>query len=427
MSDTAKLELEGKTLELPIITGSEGEKAIDIRQLRANTGFVTLDNGFMNSGSCESAITFLNGEKGILRYRGYPIEQLADSSSFVEVAYLLTYGNLPTQEQLNTLDQKIKNIKQLPEGLLQLIQTFPKDAHPMGAISSAMVALSAYHPELEKSDMTAEEMDNALPLLMGYTKLILGAFYRHAQGKAPLESSDEKDYASDFLNLMFNGPGANITPAVAKALDVLLILHADHEQNCSASTVRVVGSGQANIFASIASGINALWGKLHGGANQAVLEMLQEIQENGGDYKLYLAKAKDKNDPFRLMGFGHRVYKNFDPRAKIIKKACNTVLEQLGVEDPLLDIAKGLEEEALKDEYFVKRNLYPNVDFYSGIIYRALGIPTNLFTGMFVLGRLPGWMAQWRELRETPGTKISRPRQIYTGSNERDYRPISER
>lgn len=424
MSQKAKLELDGKTYELDIIEGSEGERAIDIRKLRADTGVVTIDNGFMNTGSCESAITFLNGEKGILKYRGYPIEQLADQSNFIEVAHLLLKGNLPSKAELEELRGAIAAFNKLPEGLEKMIDAFPKDAHPVGVLSSTLVALSGFYPELLGADLSDSDKDRALALLMSHTSMIMGRFNRRTMGEAPVAADSSLSYSKNFLHMMF---GKEVDDEVASALDVLLILHADHEQNCSTSTVRVVGSSHANIFASISAGVDALWGPLHGGANQAVLEMLEEIEKAGGDYKMFLGKAKDKNDPFRLMGFGHRVYKNFDPRAKIIKKACDTVLTKLNIKDPLLDIARGLEAEALKDPYFVERNLYPNVDFYSGIIYKALGIPTNMFTAMFVLGRLPGWFSQWKELRDNPANKIARPRQIYVGENTREYTPIDKR
>lgn len=426
MTDVAKLEANGQTIELPIITGSEGEKAIDIGALRATTGLITIDNGFVNTGSCQSAITFLNGEKGILRYRGYPIEQLAEKSNFVEVAYLLNTGKLPNKSELEGFREKLASFSTLPTGVTNIIDQFPATTHPMGVVATGISSLSAFYPEFLKPEPTAAEMDRMVAQLMAQVKIMMAYFFRRATGKEPLKSRPELGYTKDFLNMMFQGE-KEIDDEVAKALDVLLILHADHEQNCSASTVRVVGSSHANIFACIAGGVSALWGQLHGGANQAVLEMLEEIQNNGGDYKLYLNKAKDKSDPFRLMGFGHRVYKNFDPRAKIIKVACDTILEKLGVQDPLLDIAKGLEEQALADDYFKERNLYPNVDFYSGVIYKALGIPTNMFTAMFVLGRLPGWLSQWKELRDTPGAKIARPRQIYIGENARDYKDITGR
>ncbi len=420
----AKIEINGKTYELPVIEGSEGEKAVDISKLRADSHVITFDNGFGNTGSCLSGITFLNGEKGILHYRGYPIEQLAEKSSFVECAYLLNYGELPVKKELNKFDKAIRTSGKVPKGVRDLIDCFPKKAHPMAVCSASMVALSGFYPEL--NDVVALDDKKKMTIitqLMGQILTMSTRFYRNTKGKAPRNPKEDLDYCSNFLYMM----GIKPDPELAKALDTLLILHADHEQNCSASTVRVIGSAQANVFASISGGVDALWGPLHGGANQAVLEMLEEIKANGGDFKKALAMAKDKEHPFRLMGFGHRVYKNFDPRAKIIKKACDTVLAKLGVKDPLLDIARGLEEEALKDPYFVERKLYPNVDFYSGIIYRALGIPTNMFTVMFAIGRLPGWLAQWKEMVETKGTKIVRPRQIYVGENHRDYVDIKKR
>ena len=429
MSDVVKIDIEGNSYELPVITGSEGEKAVDLSTFRSTTGYITLDNGFGNTGSCKSAITFLNGEEGILRYRGYPIEQLAKRSSFQEVAYLLLNGELPSQSQLNNFKSKITENSSLPEGMHNLINSFPDSTHPMGVTSSMFAALTAYYPELvTKTNLNQEEMNNLFCQLMGQVKVIISQFYRKTQGLDPVATNGELSYAGDFLNMMFGGEtGKDVSKAVSDAFDVLLTLHADHEQNCSASTVRVVGTSKVNLMASVSAGVNALWGQSHGGANQAVLEMLEAIQKDGGDYKKFVDKAKDKNDPFRLMGFGHRVYKKFDPRATIIKEACDTVLEQLGVSDPLLDIAKGLEEVALSDSYFVDRKLYPNVDFYSGIIYRALGIPTNMFTCMFVLGRLPGWMSQWVEMRNDSMTKIARPRQIYTGATTRDYTDISGR
>ncbi|EPZ49322.1 citrate (Si)-synthase [Bacteriovorax sp. BAL6_X] len=417
MADSAKIEINGQTIEVPVIKGTENEVALDISKLRAQTGAITLDIGFVNTGSCTSKITFLDGEKGILRYRGYPIEQLAESSNFAEVSYLLYNGKLPTVKELDTFNKEISANSKLPGGVEKIIDQFPGSAHPMGVLAAAISSLSGFYPEFLDPEATEEIKNKAIVQLMGQVKVMMAQFYRKTMGKSPLASNAKLDYSSDFLNLMFDG---EVDKDVADALDTLLILHADHEQNCSASTVRVVGSSHANVFASIAAGVTALWGQLHGGANQAVLEMLEEIRKDGGDYQKFIEKAKDKEDPFRLMGFGHRVYKNFDPRAKIIKKACDTILEKLDIQDPLLDIAKGLEEVALKDEYFVKRNLYPNVDFYSGIIYKALGIPTNMFTAMFVLGRLPGWLSQWKELRED-GVRISRPRQVYMGENERDY------
>jgi citrate synthase len=427
MTKVAKIELEGQTYEFPIIEGTEGEKAIDISKLRGTTGHITLDNGFGNTGSCRSGISFLNGEEGILRYRGYPIEQLAEKSRFMEVAYLLGSGELPSYSQLENYESKVAEFVTLPQGICKMLDHFPKDSHPMGVASSVTSALSSFYPELLKPNLSVKEIDRCMAQMMAQMKIIIAYFYRRTQGLEPIGSDPSLGFASDFLNMMFTDGKHKDDPEIAKALDVLLILHADHEQNCSASTVRVVGSSLANVFASVSGGINALWGQLHGGANQAVLEMLNEIKNGGGDHKKYIEKAKNKDDSFRLMGFGHRVYKNFDPRAKIIKGACDTILDRLGVQDPLLDIAKGLEEAALSDDYFKSRNLYPNVDFYSGIIYQALGIPTNMFTAMFVLGRMPGWLAQWKEMRTSDATRIARPRQIYTGSTVRDFKSISDR
>ncbi|GAB4021636.1 MAG: citrate synthase [Bdellovibrio sp.] len=427
MGKVAKLELDGKVFELPVIEGTEKEKAIDIRDLRAKTGYITLDNGYMNTGSCESKITFLNGEEGILRYRGYPIEQLAEKSSFMEVAYLLKNGELPNKNQLTNFYADISSYASLPHGVKKIVDQFPTTAHPMGVIASVAASMCSFYPEFLQMPLMPEQREKAISQILAQIKIIAAYFYRRTVNKPFIESNPELGWAGDFLNMMFGGDGYKVDKEIADALDVLLILHADHEQNCSTSAVRLIGSSQANIFATIAGGIDALWGQLHGGANQAVLEMLELIKSDGGDYQKFLAKAKDKNDSFKLMGFGHRVYKNFDPRATIIKKACDTVLSKLGVHDPLLDIARGLEEAALNDPYFKERNLYPNVDFYSGIIYRALGIPTNMFTVMFVLGRLPGWLSQWKEMREDAGQKIARPRQIYTGHTKRDYVPIERR
>lgn len=415
MSKTAKLDLGDQTIELPVIEGTEGEKAVDISKLRATTGYITYDLGLGNTGSCLSDITFISGEKGILKHRGYTCEDLSANSTFLETAYLVINGNLPSADELGAFKAKITEGGKLPDGIKSIIKSFPQDAHPMGITSAAMVALSGFYPQLTDQDLSDNQKQEIIPLLMGQLKVLSAAVYRHGQGKDFIESNPKLDYISDFLYMM-NGEEPNAD--VAKALDVLLILHADHEQNCSASTVRVVGSSKANLFASVSAGINALWGPLHGGANQAVLEMLQAIQDDGGGYEKFIAKAKDKEDPFRLMGFGHRVYKNFDPRAKVIKAYCDVVLEKLNVQDPLLDIAKGLENTALEDEYFAARKLFPNVDFYSGIIYKALGIPTNMFTVMFALGRLPGWVAQWKEMIEDPAMRITRPRQIYQGKTD---------
>lgn len=416
MSKSAKLDLGGSQIELPIIEGTEGEKALDISKLRAETGFITFDSGFGNTGSCESKITFINGEKGILKHRGYTIEDLCENSSYLAVSYLLYNDKLPSDDELKTLSSQITEHSQIPDGVKALIKSFPKDAHPMSITSAAMVSLSGHYPGLTDQDLTAAQKEEIFPLLMGHLKTISAYVYRHGQGKEFLEPNPKLDYITDFLYMMTGETEVN--PEVAKALDVLLLLHADHEQNCSTATVRVVGSSKANLFASLSAGINALWGPLHGGANQAVLEMLESIKNDGGGYEKFITKAKDKADPFRLMGFGHRVYKNFDPRAKVIKGHCDAVLKTLNIEDPLLAIATGLEKEALSDEYFVQRKLFPNVDFYSGIIYKALGIPTNMFTVMFALGRQPGWMAQWKEMSETPGGRITRPRQIFQGKTD---------
>lgn len=425
MSDKAKLVLGEKTVELPVFTGTEGERAVDITKLRAESGFVTLDSGYMNTGACTSSITFLDGEKGILKYRGYSIEEIAEKSTFLETSYLVFYGKLPSASELKAFEERIASYDDVPEGIKQMIKAFPKDVHPMAVLSANMVSLSAFYKDLNVQDYSADQKDQIIAQLMGQLKVMSAYAYRHSVGKEFVKSDKSLDYCSDFLYMMTGDK--NIDKEVARALDVLLILHVDHEQNCSTSSVRMVGSSKANIFATISAGVDALWGPLHGGANQAVLEMLEEIKNSGKDYKQFLEEVKDKSSSSRLMGFGHRVYKNFDPRAKIIKKACDSVLSKLGVQDPLLDIAKGLEEVALKDEYFVQRKLYPNVDFYSGIIYRALGIPTNMFTVMFAMGRLPGWLAQWKEMVEQAGFKIARPRQIYTGDTSNQYKDIKSR
>ena len=427
MSKTATLEIDGKKIELPIIVGSENEVAIDINKLRDLSGIITLDPGYKNSGSCKSDITFLDGELGILRYRGYSIEDLADKADFLEVSYLLIFGELPTVKQLAQFETDIRKYTLVNEEMKNIIDGFPKTAHPMGVLAALTSALTAFNPKSVNVD-NEKEMYEAVCKTMGKFLVIATWTYRKSMGY-PLNYYDNtKGYVENFMRLMFELPTEPYTanPVVIDALDKLFILHGDHEQNCSTSTVRMVGSSHAGLFASIAAGVSALWGPLHGGANQAVLEMLEEIHRNGGDADKYMAKAKDKNDPFRLMGFGHRVYKNFDPRAKIIKKAANEVLATLGVEDPILAIAKKLEEAALEDEYFKSRNLYPNVDFYSGIIYRALGIPTDMFTVMFAIGRLPGWIAQWKEMRENK-EPIGRPRQIYTGHPLRDFVPTDKR
>lgn len=428
MSDIATLEINGQKYDFPLIKGTENEVAIDIKALRASTGgVVTIDPGYKNTGSCESAITFLNGEQGILRYRGYSIEELAEKASFLEVAYLLIFGELPTQEQLDKFHADIKKHSVVDDDIKKILDAFPKSAHPMGVLSSLTSALTAFNPSSVNVD-SEDDMYNAIVRILGKFPVLVAWTLRKKKG-LPLDYGDNNlGYVENVLKMMFKQPNEEykMNPVIVDALNKLLILHADHEQNCSTSTVRIVGSSHAGLFVSLSSGISALWGPLHGGANQAVLEMLEKIKEDGGDTKKYMAKAKDKNDPFRLMGFGHRVYKNFDPRARIIKKAADEVLGDLGIEDPILDIAKGLEKEALEDEYFVKRKLYPNVDFYSGIIYRAMGIPVEMFTVMFALGRLPGWIAQWREMR-LKKEPIGRPRQIYTGPTERAFVSINNR
>ncbi len=428
MSKNATLEIDGKKYEFPVIEGTENEVAINIKTLRAATdGVITIDPGYKNTGSCESAITFLDGEKGVLRYRGYSIEELAEKADFLEVAYLLIFGELPTTEQLAKFDSDIKNQSHVDEDVKKILDGFPKSAHPMGVLASLTSALIAFNPTSVNVD-SEEEMYNAIVRIMAKFPVLCAWAYRKNAG-LPLDYGDDNlGYVDNFLKMMFKKPSGeyNSNKVMVNALDKLLILHADHEQNCSTSTVRIVGSSHAGLFASLSAGMSALWGPLHGGANQAVIEMLEAIKADGGDTKKYMAKAKDKNDPFRLMGFGHRVYKNFDPRAKIIKVAADEVLNDLGVEDPILEIAKGLEKEALSDPYFVDRKLYPNVDFYSGIIYRAMGIPVEMFTAMFALGRLPGWVAQWKEmrLRKEP---IGRPRQIYIGENHRPFKSIDNR
>ncbi len=428
MSNKATLEVNGKKYEFPLVKGSEKEVAIDIKSLRSTTGgIITLDSGFKNTGACESAITFLDGEKGILRYRGYSIEELAEKAHFLEVVYLLIFGDLPTQEQLDKFDYDIKENSIVDDDVKKILDAFPRSAHPMGVLSSLTSALTAFHPS--SVDIASEDdMYNSIVNILGKFPVLVAWTMRKKQG-LPLDYGDESlNYVENVMKMMFDLPNKKYVQnqVLVDALNKLLILHADHEQNCSTSTVRIVGSSRAGLFASLASGISALWGPLHGGANQAVLEMLESIKADGGDTKKYMEKAKDKNDPFRLMGFGHRVYKNFDPRAKIIKVAADEVLEDLGIEDPVLDIAKGLEQVALKDPYFVERKLYPNVDFYSGVIYRALGLPVEMFTVMFALGRLPGWIAQWKEMRLNK-EPIGRPRQLYTGQTYREFTKIKKR
>ena len=427
MKNKATLNVNNNIHEIDLITGSENEIALDISKLRSDANLITLDAGFKNTGSCQSAITFLDGEKGILRYRGYSIEELANKADFLEVAYLLIFGELPTKLQLEKLSEDIKERSIIDEDLRIILNSYPKSAHPMGILSSLTSGLVAFDPSAVDID-DEEDMYDAILNLLAKIPVLVAWVYRRRKG-LPLEYGDTSlDYVENLAKMMFQRPNKEYVQnkTVISALNKLLILHADHEQNCSTSTVRIVGSSYAGLFASVAAGISALWGRLHGGANQAVIEMLQAINEDGGDTKKYMSKAKDKSDPFRLMGFGHRVYKNFDPRAKIIKVAADEVLKELGIDDPILDIAKGLEKEALEDQYFVDRKLYPNVDFYSGIIYKALDIPNEMFTVMFALGRLPGWVAHWREmrLRKEP---IGRPRQVYIGENLKNFTDIKSR
>jgi len=419
MSETVKLTYNNTTYEFPLVEGSENEKGIDIKSLRTQTGLITYDPGYKNTGSCQSSITFLDGEEGVLRYRGYSIEDLSEKSSFIEVAFLLIFGSLPTPEEIEKFNREISQSSIVDEDVKTILKSFPKSAHPMGVLSSLTSALIAFNPSSVDVE-SEEEMREAIIMLMAKFPILASWALRKVKGLPLNYSNPTLSYVENIAQMMFKQPHQDYVPSkvVLNALNKLLILHADHEQNCSTSTVRIVGSSHAGLFASVSAGISALWGPLHGGANQAVLEMLEAIQKDGGDTKKYMAKAKDKNDPFRLMGFGHRVYKNFDPRARIIKKAADELLQELGINDPILEIAKGLEKEALSDPYFVERKLYPNVDFYSGIIYRALGIPTEMFTVMFALGRLPGWIAQWLEMRKN-NEPIGRPRQIYTGENHR--------
>jgi citrate synthase len=428
MSEFAELKVEGKAYQLPVVHGTEGEKAIDIKDLRAKTGYITLDSGYGNTGSCSSAITFIDGEAGILRYRGIPIDELAEKSTFVETSYLLIYGKLPTRDELAKFRELLTRHSLIHEDMLHFYDGYPSTAHPMAILSSMVCSLSAYYPDsLEPHD--PEAVESLIPRVLSKIRTIAAYSYKKSIGQPVIYPKNALDYCANFLYMMFAVPSEpyEVDEDIVRALNVLLILHADHEQNCSTSTVRMVGSSDANMFASIAAGICALWGPKHGGANQAVVEMLQQIVDEGGDVKKAVLNAKDKNSTFRLMGFGHRVYKNYDPRAKVIKEACDKLLAKMGVKDPLLDVAKGLEEAALSDPYFQERKLYPNVDFYSGVIYRAIGIPTNMFTVMFALGRLPGWIAQWVEMHRDGDSRIARPRQIYTGNNISKYVPIDQR
>ena len=422
---TATLDYNGKSLSLPVTVGSEGEAGIDISQLRAKTGAITMDPGFGNTGACKSAITFIDGERGILQYRGYPIDELAEKSTFLEVAWLLIYGELPTAAQLKEFQELIMVHTMVHQDFNRFFEGFPKDAHPMPVCASAVGALATFYQQPE----TDQNLKEAMVRLIAKMPTIASYSYKHSIGQPFMYPQNKLDYSSNFLHMMFATPCEDyaVNPVLAKAVDMLLILHADHEQNCSTSTVRVVGSSRANLFASISAGISALWGPLHGGANQQVIEMLDAIEAEGGDVQKFVNKAKDKKDNSRLMGFGHRVYKNFDPRAVILKRACTDVLNTLGIKSRQLEIAMQLEEIALSDDYFISHKLYPNVDFYSGIIYKALGIPVNMFTVMFTLGRMPGWIAQWLEMHKDPDTRIVRPRQIYTGATKRPYVPMNQR
>ena len=427
-SGTAQLTYDGSSVDLPVVTGSEGERAVDIGKLRAQSGLITLDPGYGNSGSCTSAITFLDGEQGIMRYRGYPIEQLAEHATFLEVAYLLIYGELPTQAQLDEFKDEVTRHTLIREEMRHFFDSFPTDAHPMAVLAAGTVSLSTFYPDSqqifdpEAVEVTIKRLIAKLPTLAAWS-------FKKAIGQPYVYPQNDLGYTDNLLHMMFAVPSEpyEVNEDVARALELLLILHADHEQNCSASTVRMVGSSHANLYASISAGISALWGPLHGGANEAVINTLERIVADGGNVQKYVDRAKDPDDSFRLAGFGHRVYKNFDPRAKIIKAAADRVLAATGADDQLFEVAQRLEEVALHDEYFVGRKLYPNVDFYSGLIYRAIGFPKTMFTNCFAIGRLPGWIAQWKEMIESPETKIGRPRQVYVGPTERAYQPIERR
>jgi len=428
MEQTVKLIFDGETFELPIIEGTEGERAIDISKLRQETGLITMDPGYANTGSCQSSITFMNGEKGILRYRGIPVDQLAEHSTFVETAYLLINGELPTRGELTRFSILLNDHSLVHEDMREFFQSFPRRAHPMGILTSMVNALRAFYPELpERTE--EEEINVTFTRLLSKLRTMAAMSYKISRGHRVVYPRHDLTYAANFLNMMFDSPVRPyvIDADLVDALNVFWILHADHEQNCSTAAVRLVGSARVNLYAAISAGISALWGPLHGGANQAVIEMLSEIEASGGDVDPFVARARDRNDPFRLMGFGHRVYKTYDPRAIIMKKMCDKILKKLKRHDPLLDIAKKLEEVALKDPYFIDHNLYPNVDFYTGIVLRAMGIPINMFTVMFAIGRLPGWISQWKESMDDPNWKLHRPRQIYTGLRERNYVPIEDR
>ncbi len=426
MSEIAKVILEGKEYEFPVITGSENEKAIDISNLRAKTGYITLDPGYVNTGATTSSITYLDGEQGILRYRGIPIEQLAEKSTFVETSYLLIYGNLPNKQQLETFSKSLTMHSMIHEDMKHFFDGYPAAAHPMAILSSMVCSLSAYYPE---SKNVFDNFDMQVPRLLSKLRTIAAFSYKKSIGYPVIYPQNHLSYCANFLQMMFGVPAEpyEMDDDMVRALNILLILHADHEQNCSTSTVRLVGSSQANMYASVSAGILALWGPLHGGANQAVIEMLEEIHNSGTTCADFISKVKDKNSKSRLMGFGHRVYKTYDPRAKILKQMSDVILSKRGMSDPLLELAKQMEETALSDPYFIERNLYPNVDFYSGILYKAMGIPVNMFTVMFAIGRLPGWIAHLKEIMEDPHSKIGRPRQIYTGPVSRDYVAIEKR
>lgn len=426
MDEFATLTYNGKEIKLPVITGSEGEKAIDISRLRADSGFITMDPGYANTGSCLSAITFMDGERGILRYCGIPVEQLAEHSSFKETAYLLINGRLPNREELTRFSVRLNDNSLVHTDLKAFFQNFPRASHPMGILSAMVSALRSFYPALDTQE---EEINITMTRLLAKVRTMAAMSYKISRGHELVLPRPDLTYCENFLNMMFDTPVTpyEINPKVVNALRVFWILHADHEQNCSTSTVRMVGSARVNLYAAISSGIAALWGPLHGGANQAVIEMLNQIQNDGGNCQKAIQRARDKNDPFRLMGFGHRVYKTYDPRAKIMKKMCDDLLSSMQITDPLLDTAQELEEIALNDSYFIDHNLYPNVDFYSGIVLRAIGIPTNMFTVMFAIGRLPGWIAQWKESQDDPNWKISRPRQIYIGEQEYNYVPLHAR
>ncbi|MEP7082398.1 MAG: citrate synthase [Chloroflexota bacterium] len=425
---TAELRWKDGSTELPVVSGTDGDAGVDISRLRADTGLITLDVGYGNTGACTSAITFLDGEAGVLRYRGYPIEQLAERSTFLEVAYLLIWGDLPTREQLDRFVTEVTHHTLIREEMRHFFDSFPQQAHPMAVLAAGTVGMSTFYPDAHSIfdpaavEITINRLIAKLPTLAAWS-------FKKAIGQPYVYPRNDLGYAANLLNMMFAVPSESyeVNEDVAKALDLLLILHADHEQNCSTSTVRMVGSAHTNLYASISVGISALWGPLHGGANEAVILTLERIVEDGGDVQKWVDKAKDPDDTFRLAGFGHRVYKNFDPRAKIIKAAADRVLHATGADDALFEVAQRLEEVALSDEYFVSRKLYPNVDFYSGLIYRAIGFPKNMFTNCFAIGRLPGWIAQWKEMIESPETKIGRPRQVYVGPRSRDYVPIGQR